>query len=136
MCGSYCKSEDMTILSLNRRLAVLFGILVPLGETIRRWGVWGYLPSWLDDYLVGAFLLFGAYRSRCNAQTGQKTLAAAWGFFCGMFYLSFFGHLKTIHEPDPGNIPQITLTILIGLAFLGSILGLVTSLLENNRSGR
>ena len=35
-----------------------------------------------------------------------------------MGYASFFGHLQHIHEPDPGNIPQLWLTIIIGAGWL------------------
>jgi hypothetical protein len=44
----------MTV-SFSRRLALVMGVLLPIAETIRRWGTWGYLPSLLDDYLVCVF---------------------------------------------------------------------------------
>lgn len=108
------------VLTLSRRLAFAFGILIPLLETIRRWGVWGYPPSWLDDYCIGAFLLVAAMRARPPREVhrARAWLAAAWGFTAGIGYTSFFMHLEHIHEPDPGNIPQFWLTTGIGVGWL------------------
>ena len=35
--------------------------------------------AWFDDWLIGAFLLYGAWRVGQDATTGQASLAAAWG---------------------------------------------------------
>jgi len=84
----------MTI-EFSRRLAIASGILVPLAETIRRWDTWHESPPNLfDDYIMGAFLLYGAWRTGENAHTGQRFLTAAWAFACGLGYYSFFGQLK------------------------------------------
>jgi len=49
-------------MSFSRTLAVIFGLLAPLAETIRRWSTWReYPPAILDDYLMGALLLWGAW---------------------------------------------------------------------------
>jgi len=65
-----------------------------LAETIRRWSTWRENPPALfDDYILGAFLLYGAWRVGKDVRSGQRFLAAAWGFMCGMAYLSFFGQL-------------------------------------------
>ncbi|HZS09654.1 MAG TPA: hypothetical protein VFD58_32805 [Blastocatellia bacterium] len=114
--------------AFSRRLAIIFGILLPLGETFRSWGAGRPWWAWFDDYLIGAFLLLGAWRSRSDTREGQRVLAAAWGFACGLGYASFFGHLEHIREPDPGNIPQVTLTIIIGTGWLLAILALIASL--------
>jgi len=84
----------MTI-SISRCLAIALGILTPLLETVRRWSTWREDPASLfDDYILGAFLLFGAWRVTKDARNGQRFLAAAWAFMCGMAYLSFFGQLQ------------------------------------------
>ena len=59
-------------LAVSRRLAMIIGILLPLAETVRRWPLWQeYPPAFLDDYLIGAFLLYGAWRcSRDPANVG------------------------------------------------------------------
>ena len=76
----------MTI-SFSRNLAVVIGILTPVAETVRRWNQLGQLsiwPLWLDDFALGAFLLYGAWRTRKDVRTGRPFLAAAWAFTCGM----------------------------------------------------
>ena len=43
-----------------RRLAILAGIVLPLGETARRWHQIAdprMFFAWFDDWLIGAFLL-------------------------------------------------------------------------------
>ena len=77
----------------SRRLAYVFGIALPILETVRRWSqlddlaVW---PIWLDDFLIGAGLLLGARLTADHRYSNARYLAAAWGFACGMAYPSFF----------------------------------------------
>lgn len=117
----------MTIL-FSRRLAIFFGLLLPLGETARRWGTGGPLWLWLDDYIIGAFLLYGAWRCRLNVRDGQRYLAAAWAFACALGYVSFFSHLSRVQEPDVGHIPHPVLTTIIGVGWALAIWALVVSL--------
>ena len=70
----------MTI-QFSRKLAILGGILAPLAETIRRWSTWRESPSNLfDDYIMGALLLYGAWRTAKDLREGQRVLAAAWAW--------------------------------------------------------
>lgn len=69
------------MISFSRYLAIVLGILTPLAETIRRWGTWRENPPALfDDYILGAFLLYGAWRVGKDPRSGQRFLAAAWAF--------------------------------------------------------
>ncbi|MEO6655237.1 MAG: hypothetical protein ABIO36_04075 [Pyrinomonadaceae bacterium] len=78
----------------SRKLAIVLGIITPLLETVRRWHTWQENPpAFFDDYILGGLLLYGAWRVGRDPRTGQKFLAAAWGFMCGMAYQSFFGQL-------------------------------------------
>lgn len=120
-------------LSFSRRVAIILGILTPLAETIRRWHQLGqlqYLPFWLDDYILGAFLLYGAYRAGKDAKTGRRFLAAAWGFVCGMGYASFFNQLTRLYENDPAPIPSVWVAVIKGVGLAVSVLALVASLRE------
>lgn len=65
-------------------LAISGGLLVAILETVRRWDAWPFLPFLLDDYIAGAFLVYGGWRSLRDAREGQRFLAAAWGFASGM----------------------------------------------------
>ena len=64
--------------TFSRRTAVIIGILLPVPDTIRRWGTWfAYPPNYLDDLSIGAFLLFAAWLSARKPALGQRYLAAA-----------------------------------------------------------
>ncbi|MFL6230308.1 MAG: hypothetical protein ACJ741_16165 [Pyrinomonadaceae bacterium] len=120
----------MTI-RLARWLAYVGGVLAPLGETIRRWGTWRENPSLLfDDYIIGALLIYGAWRVGRDARGGQRFLSAAWGFACGMGYASFFGQLyANAHGvADPAPVSGATVAVVKGFAFALSILALTASL--------
>src|SRR5207237_6631679 len=114
--------------SFSRYLAIVLGILTPLAETIRRWSTWRENPpALLDDYILGAFLLYGAWRVRKDARSGQRFLAAAWAYMCGAAYLSFFGQLRQIslgeHDQDP--IPSTWVAVIKSAGFALGILGLM-----------
>jgi hypothetical protein len=120
----------MTI-NFARRLAYVAGVGAPLAETIRRWGTWRDNPSALfDDYIIGALLIYGAWRVGRDARAGQRFLAAAWGFSCGMGYASFFGQLYSNRQGvvDPAPISGHWVAVIKGFAFAFSILALVASL--------
>ena len=120
----------MTI-EFSRRLAIVGGILAPLGETIRRWHTWQESPPNLfDDYIMGAFLLYGAWRTGKNVCNGQRFLAAAWAFACGLGYYSFFGQLKSLRlgEIDPAPISSEWVLLIKGIAVTLAIIALVISL--------
>jgi hypothetical protein len=85
-------------MTFARRLAIVAGVVLPLAETARRWHQLGdpqLLFAWLDDWLLGAFLLYGAWQVAKDATSGQASLAAAWGFTLaiaiGSFLTGVFG---------------------------------------------
>lgn len=123
-----------SVLTLSRRLAFAFGVIIPLLETIRRWGVWGYPPAWLDDYFIGALLLVAAIKARNSRDIARARawLAGAWGFTAGIGYTSFFTHLEHIHQADPGNIPQFWLTSIIGGGWLIVLAALAATLVARD----
>src|SRR6185295_4360187 len=107
----------MTI-TFSRYLAIVLGILTPLGETIRRWSTWQENPpAFFDDYIIGGLLLFGAWRVGKDARTGQRFLTAAWGFMCGMVYPSFFGQLEDVRlgAIDPAPVSSATVAVIKGI---------------------
>ncbi|HZH32036.1 MAG TPA: hypothetical protein VEY11_14820 [Pyrinomonadaceae bacterium] len=124
-------------IQFSRRLAITFGILAPLGETIRRWHTWReYPPSFFDDYIMGAFLLYGAWRVGRDARGGQRFLAAAWAFTCGLGYYSFFGQLKSLSlgEVDPAPISSEWMLAIKGVGLALAIIALALSLRRSAES--
>ena len=120
----------MTI-QFSRRLAVVVGILAPLAETVRRWSTWRQSPANLfDDYIMGAFLLYGAWRTGKNLRNGQRVLAAAWAFACGFGYYSFFGQWQNLRlgVRDPAPIASEWVLLIKGILFALAIVALVLSL--------
>lgn len=118
-------------MTFSRYLAIVLGILTPLAETIRRWHTWrADPPALFDDYLIGAFLLYGAWRVGKDAHTGQRFLAAAWAFMCGMAYLSFFGQLQRlkIGEIDPAPISSAWVATIKGFGLALSLIALIMTL--------
>lgn len=94
-------------MKFSRTLAIAFGFLAPLADTVRRWQTWrDFPPALFDDYLIGALLLAGAWLVGRNFHQGQRLLAAAWGFTCGLGYCSFFSQLQRyqLGEIDPAPI--------------------------------
>ena len=104
-------------LTISRRLALCIGILLPIAELYRRshqLGDISMLPAWLDDVLIGAFLLYGAWRTRDGADDGRLWLAAAWAFMAGMAYGSFFGQIAELDQADPSGASPVLIVAIKG----------------------
>ena len=115
----------------SRHLAIFLGVITPLLETVRRWHTWKENPpAFFDDFILGGLLLYGAWRVGKDARSGQKFLAAAWGFTFGMVYSSFFWHLEqmSLGRPDPAPIPTEWVAAIKGVGFVLTIAGFITSL--------
>lgn len=120
----------MTI-QFSRWLAIVGGILAPLLETIRRWSTWQQSPANLfDDYIMGAFLLYAAWRMGKDIRSGQRFLIAAWAFACGLGYYSFFGQLDSLRlgQRDPASIASGWVLLIKGIAWSLAIIALAVSL--------
>ncbi len=127
-----------TGLRFSRGLAIVFGVALPIAETIRRWSTIVYWPALLDDWLIGAFLLWGAWATRRGRAVGDaspdrrrgwRILCGAWGFTCGMGYASFFGHLRDLDQPDVGPLPHVWATGVIGVGWVLAIVALAATIL-------
>jgi hypothetical protein len=122
-------------LKFLRRLAVFSGAFCIVGETARRWHTWReWPPNFFDDYLIDAFLFYGAWACARDERRGRPWLAAAWAFAAGLGYASFFGHLhQSLFEPartDPAPIPHLWVNALIGASWLVCVAALFFTLRE------
>ena len=110
----------------SRQLAWVAGVVLPVGETLRRWGTWWDVPAaYLDDVVIGAFFLFGASMSRRGSPLGVRCLAAAYGCACGIGLLSLISGISAIHQADPSGASGVTAVIvkvaLVALGFAGLV---------------
>ncbi|MEO5823293.1 MAG: hypothetical protein ABIT71_22540 [Vicinamibacteraceae bacterium] len=117
-------------MTFARRLAWLAGVVLPLGETARRWHQLAeprLFWAWFDDWLIGAFLLYGAWRAGRDAAAGQATLAAAWGFTLaiavGSFVTGVFG------DADPTGASR-TVVVAIKAVMLALTVAALVSVLR------
>lgn len=101
-------------LRVSRSTALAVGIVLPCIETWRRWHTLTDWPSWLDDYIAAALLLYGWYAGRRQPSQSRPYLMAAWGYTTGIAYMSFFGQLRNLNLADPSGMPQAAV-----LAFKG-----------------
>ena len=120
----------------SRRLAIAAGLALPIVETVRRWPQLGdpaSWPFWLDDWVIGGFLLYGVWRTRGVGPRGVGTLAAAWAFACGMAYTSFFSQLAAIDQADPSGISSAIVVVIKGVMLVIAIAALVATLRESGQ---
>ena len=118
-------------MKFSRGLALAGGIVLPLLETARRWHQLGDIrmaPAWLDDWLIGLFLLYGFWRTRENDRPGRAVLAAAWAFACGLAYASFFGQLATLSQADPSGVASTKVVAIKGVMLVAAVAALVVTL--------
>lgn len=89
----------------SERLAVAAGILLPIAETMRRWGSWWVQPwAYLDDVFIGACFLGAAWMSRRHHGIGERSLSAAYGFACAIGCASLAAALMDIERADPSGL--------------------------------
>ena len=125
-------------ISFSRYLALVLGVVTPIAETIRRWSTWrSDPPALFDDYILGALLLYGAWRVGNDARLGQRFLAAGFAFMCGMAYYSFFAQLHNLRigVVDPAPILSSWVAVIKGIGLALAIVGLILSLREIPGSG-
>jgi hypothetical protein len=118
------------LLLFSRNLAFGFGIFLPVAETVRRWEqltTLSYFFNWFDDYLLGGFLIFAAWKVLKHKESGRTHLAAAWGVAVGAIFLSTLGQLENIknNKSDPAPISTEVVLIIKGAFLLLSITGMI-----------
>ena len=125
-------------------LALGFGTFLAVAEVIRNGGVIQWWPFWVVDYVAVALLQWGAFSVLWTPNDrGVGILTAGWGFTAAMFYMSLFGHIDEIAKTGvPFSLSNIQLatdepmlTIIIGVLFAITVVGLVTSLAAEVREG-
>ncbi len=123
-------------------LALAFGTFLAVAEAVRNSGEVQWWPFWVVDYIAVGLLLWGAAAVLWRpSERGLPILTAGWGFACAMFYASFFSHIGDVYGDGSGvastnaqsAVDEPTLTVIIGVLFAVTVVGLVTSLVAEVR---
>ncbi len=117
----------------SAQLALAFGLFLAIAEIARNWGDWQWWPFWLVDFIAASLLFVGSVSTLRHGPRGPVLLAGAWGFTSAMFYMSFWSHIASFGQPAEGNVSQRPLTIIIGVMWGLTILGLVVSLAAKSK---
>jgi hypothetical protein len=108
-------------------------IITPALETIRRWHQLtdpSHFINWFDDYLIGGFLFFAAWKTYKAAHNALHYLSGAWGFATGFAFASFVSQLQSlsIGKADPAPVSSATVAVVKGIMLAGCVLCLVLTM--------
>jgi len=111
-----------------RIMAALLGSSLMFGELLRSWGQDRNILFVVDDFLIGLFLIVMAILTRKTSTLKLSGLTGAFALSAGVLYGSFFGKLVNPSQAMSSNLDNEILTTLVGIAFVLSLIGLVSSL--------
>jgi hypothetical protein len=113
----------------SETLAWVAGVVLPVGETLRRWGTWWDVPlAFLDDVFIGALFIAAAWQSRRGDEAGTRWLAASFGLGCGMAYSSWAFTMGQLDRIDPSGVSGTTAAVVKAAMLALSVAGLVGAL--------
>lgn len=107
--------------------AYFLGGALPVLEVCRRRTDFSDIPGYIDDFLIGALLLFAARAVARQRRYGRALLVAAWGILCGGLWASLFGQLHRAGPHDISGLPNSVVVMIKLLIYVLAIIGLVLS---------
>ncbi len=107
--------------------AYAMGVGLPLLEAMRRKTNFENFHSYVDDFLVGALLLYAAQAVTRGKTNGPVLLVVAWALLCGGLYGSFFWQLSSDAAQDVGGLANITVVIIKAFLYAIALAGLFLS---------
>jgi hypothetical protein len=107
--------------------AYVLGILLPVLETARRRTNFDDIPGYIDDFIIGAVLLWGARSVSRGYAHGRPLLTAAWGLLCGGLWSSFFGQLQNTKATDISGLGNGVVVLIKGVLYLVAFAALYSS---------
>jgi hypothetical protein len=108
--------------------AYCLGVALPVLEVCRRRANFSDVPGYLDDFIVGALLLFAARSAVRERPHSRALLAAAWGILCGGLWSSFFGQLYSSAHNDISGLPNSVVICVKLFVYCIAIVALVLSI--------
>ena len=107
--------------------AYCLGMALPVLEICRRRTNFSDVPGYIDDFIIGALLLFAARSAQRERRYGPALLVAAWGILCGGLWGSLFGQIYNPSSHDISGLPNLLVVTLKLLVYAVAITGLVLS---------
>ena len=107
--------------------AYAMGVGLPLLEAMRRKTNFENFHSYVDDYLVGALLLYAAQAVTRGKPNGPVLLVVAWALLRGGLYGSFFWQLSSNATQDVGGLSNMTMVVIKGFLYAIALAGLFFS---------
>ncbi len=111
--------------------AYALGIMLPILEVARRRTDFENVPAYIDDFIIGALLLWAARSASRGRPHGGALLVAAWGILCGGLWGSFFGQLR---NPDPNNVSGLPNGVVVSIKGAIYVVALVALFLSVRRA--
>ena len=108
--------------------AYAMGAGLPLLETLRRRTNFETISGYVDDFIVGGFLLYAAWSVSRGRPRGPVLLVAAWAILCGGLYGSFFWQLESSAATDVSGLANSTVVLIKAFLYAVAIAGLVLSI--------
>ncbi len=105
--------------------AYAMGIGLPLFETLRRKTNFDNFHSYVDDFIIGALLVYAAHAVTRGKRNGPVLLAVAWAVLCGGLYGSFFWQLFSTEALDISGLPNTTVIIVKGVLYAIALTALI-----------
>jgi hypothetical protein len=93
--------------------------------THRRGTDFGFLPSYIDDFVAAGLLLYAAFAVSRKREDGAVLLVMAWAIVCGGLYYSFFGQLQNATSNDISGLPSMAMVLIKGAMFVVAIIALI-----------
>src|SRR4051794_12587944 len=107
--------------------AYCLGVTLPVLEVCRRRTNFADIPGYIDDFIVGALLLFAARSASRERPYSRTLLSASWGILCGGLWSSFFGQLHSPTANDISGLPNAAVVFIKLLVYCVAIMCLVLS---------
>ena len=121
-------------MKLLRIAAVILALSLMVGEAWRSWGAGRPFVFVIDDFIMGVLLIFGAVAVAKDTFARRALFASAWGYTAGQLYTSFFSKVVHPEQVNAGNWSLDILTLLLGVAFVTSVIGMIASFVLPQRA--
>ena len=107
--------------------AYAMGIMLPALEVARRRTNFDDFAHYIDDFLLGILLLYGATAVTRKKTHGPILLVVAWAILCGGMYGSFVDQLQSADANDVSGFSNTLVTVIKGAIYAVAIVSLILS---------